>query len=357
MEGSSLIIHVIDSLAMGGAEVLLKNTTKLLPEYKHLVVYLNGPETLKKEFNANVEFICLRHRQWKDSLKTIKKLRRIFTETKPVLIHSNLFNANLFTRLAAPKHIPVICSLHSSYSIDAFGKNRKSLWVEKLTLKKKHTLIAVSKFVLDDYLKFVPFDGKKFVLYNFLPDDSFTIQPTRFSEGLRCVAVSNLKVAKNYSYLLKVFSDLKNSGITLDIYGEGDLKDDLQKEIDENDLPVRLLGKAADVKNLFKDYDLFVQASSNEGFGISVIEPMAAKLPVLISDIPVFREITSGHAHFFPLDDQSKAAGVFLRLLNNRTELIKHVEAAFDFCQQHYSSKIYRKKLLSIYGLCLENTA
>jgi glycosyltransferase involved in cell wall biosynthesis len=351
------ILHIIDTLERGGAEVLLKNTLPLLSEYQHVVVYLSGTGALKSEFLQGTMFYCLDHEGWRNFPETVVKLKAIIKEQGPILIHSHLFVSTVVARIATPKSVPLFTTLHSTFSIDAFQKNKKSLWIERLTLRKRHILIGVSKYVLDDYLNHVSFRGKRFVLHNFLPDDFFQCQITQPPlNGLKCIAVGNLKEAKNYNYLLEIFSKLKHTDITLDIFGEGTIKEQLQKEIDDNHLPVRLLGKATNTKDLFNSYHLFVQASSHEGFGISVIEAMAARLPVLISDIEVLREISSGNAHFFPLDSQLEAADVFIRLQNDPVERIKHVEAAFDFCRLYYSSKVYKQKLSFIYSLCPKAT-
>lgn len=45
-------------------------------------------------------------------------------------------------------------------------------------------------------------------------------------------------------------------------------------------------------------------ASEGEGFGLPLIEAARHGLPLLVRDIPVFREVTAGHAHFFPNDLQ-----------------------------------------------------
>ena len=42
-----------------------------------------------------------------------------------------------------------------------------------------------------------------------------------------------------------------------------------------------------------------VTASRDEGFGIPVIEAMSRSIPVVLSDIPIFREVASEAGHFF----------------------------------------------------------
>ena len=345
-----LIIHIINSLITGGAEVLLKNSIALLDEYRHLVIYLNGPDTLKDEFDNSVDFTCLHHKGWSGIFATTRRLKKIIDEKQPLLVHSHLFVSTICARLATPRNIPLVTTLHSTYSVDAFMKNSKSTWAEKLTLKKRHSLIAVSNYVLKDYLNYIPFNGKKFVLYNFLPEEAFSITPLKPEvKTLRCVAVGNLKEAKNYPYLLEVFSKVGDAGISLDIYGEGSIQNELQEKITEEKLPVTLVGKTNDTSSVIRQYDLFIQASVHEGFGLSVIEATAAGIPVLMSDIPVFREISGGYAHFFSLQDPEKAAEQLIQLKNNSDERIKYVNEAFNYCRLHYSASTYKKQLLCIY--------
>jgi len=338
---------------MGGAELLLNNTLKLLPDHQHIVVYLFPKADIESNFELpNTELICLQHKGWRSLFSSARKLKKIIKKRKPLLVHSHLFYATICSRLAVPSSVPLISTLHSLYSMDAFQKNKKALWAEKLTLKKRHKLIGVTKYVLEDYLKLVPFRGEKFVLNNFLPGSFFEFNQPKLSSiqrDLRCVAIGNLKEVKNYDYLLGIFLNLKNKGITLDIYGEGAHKKALQGKIDKYDLPVTLRGIIRETKPLFKNYDLFIQASLHEGFGLSVIEAMASGLPVFISDIPVFHEITNDFAHFFPLNDSLKAAMLLGDLKESKKEREQHIEEGYRYCLRMYNEKTYKNKLIEIY--------
>ena len=55
---------------------------------------------------------------------------------------------------------------------------------------------------------------------------------------------------------------------------------------------IRLLGQRDDIPDLLAAADLFVFPSSEEGFGGTMVEAMALRLPVVASDIPPLREVT-----------------------------------------------------------------
>ena len=345
------LLHIIDNLSIGGAEILLKNTIDSLPEFEHIVVYLNeGPD--QKIFDSKkIKYYNLNHTGWASLPATILKLRNLVRSESPLLVHSHLIISTLVARLSVPATIPLVSTLHSELSMDAFSQNKLSLWLEKLTLKKRHSLVAVSNHVMQDYLKSVSFSGKKFVLYNFLTDVFFD-GPKKKSPAtfLKCVAVGNLKTAKNYDYLLDIFKHPGLTNIHLDIYGTGDLEAALQDKINKEKLPVTLKGNGSDPHVFLKEYDLFIQASSHEGFGLSVIEAMASGLPVLLSDIPVFREVTNNHAHFFPLNNAKVSAELLEELNSDPVKLNRFTDTAYEWCKLQFNARTYKARLLDIYS-------
>ena len=350
-----LILHVINDLSRGGAELLLANTLALLPEFRHLVVHLFPNSELLPALSANgIEAVCLDHTGWESVISSRRKLRELIRAQKPILVHSHLFHSTICARLAVPKSIPLVFTLHSLYSHDAFGKSVVSLIMARVTIRKRHTLVAVSDCVLRDYLNYVPFRGRTFVLHNFLPDCLFQKRTQKPAERtIRFVCVGNLKHAKNYHYLLEVFELLKQQDISLDIYGSGPLQSELTQIIRDKKLKVQLRGHTTDAPRMFYRYHFFIQASEHEGFGLSVIEAMASGIPVILSDIPVFREITNNLAFFFPLQNAAKAAGI-IRQIANSQDAMRFVDSAFDHVKNRYSSKPYRQKLLSIYREVLD---
>lgn len=342
------IMHIINSLSLGGAELLLKNTLQLLPGFNHTVVCLSAQNDLVEQMSqGNIEVICIERSKPLPIWLTILKLRKIILEKQPALVHSHLFYSTICARLATPRTIPLVSTLHSVYSKDNFQINFKSLLAARLTLKKRHTLIGVSHYVLEDYFNYVPFKGKRFVVHNFLPDDSFAYHQHRSpEEQVKLVAVGNLKEAKNYRYLLQIVKQLKN--VSLDIYGTGGMEEELRNYIQKEKLAVRFCGSTVQIPAVFRNYDFFVQASCHEGFGLSVVEAMASGIPVLLSDIPVFREVTNGLCRFFPLDNPAKAAALIQEIFDEGYPAELPWQA-FEFVRRHYSAERYRHNLLSVY--------
>jgi len=61
----------------------------------------------------------------------------------------------------------------------------------------------------------------------------------------------------------------------------------------------------------------FVSASREEGFGLPVVEAMALGTPVAVSDIPIFREVTGGHAELFDQESPEDIAAAVRRLADD----------------------------------------
>ncbi len=346
------IVHVIDGLGRGGAETLLINTIQLLPHDEHIVVCLShdyafDPE-LRKLFTHfviplktkfNIPFIAL-------------KVRRLIKKQKPDIVHANLLFPGIITKLACPARVPLFYSIHSEYSTAYFKKSRLIIMLEKFTAKKYHHLIGVSNIVINDYVKYIPNSGTADVLYNFAGEQFFKVnRQLKYTAGspLQCMAVGNLRAAKNYSYILEQFNLIKQLPVSLDIFGLGAEEGNLKKYKNDNSLiNVEFKGSSHNIADAMQHYDVFIACSSTEGFGIAVLEAMAAKLPVVVSSIPVFKEVVADAGFFVDSADRSLSS-VLEKIFNGDIDLTQNTEKAHERALTIAARESYGRQLKQLY--------
>lgn len=349
------IVHVIDDLSRGGAETLLVD---LLPdlqsEYEIILVTLGN----KLDFDAKQieckERISLQYTGLKDLLPAAKRLKKIIQKYQPDLVRSQLYWSTIVTRLACPKKIPIFFSVHATMNEDPIAVHKKLFLntLEKITYRKKQKMIGVTQAVIDSFVKIHPAHGETFLLHNFVRDVFFTKQRIRHSSDgvLKLVSVGNLRLIKNMPYLVEALRSLSQEKITLDIYGEGPVREELLQLIGAYQLKnIRLMGRRNDIYNVLPDYDLYVSPSTVEGFGIAVAEAMSVGLPVIISDIPVYREIGGQHALYLDPKKPESLQNILMEILDGKVNLEALGDTIREHAQKTFSKKGYLAKLRSIY--------
>ncbi len=141
------------------------------------------------------------------------------------------------------------------------------------------------------------------------------------------LAVGHLEARKNYDGLIRAVRQLRDSGrpISLAIVGnDGGEGPRIRAEIGRLGLSehVAILQGVSDkeLTELYAWSGLVVFPSRYEGFGIPILEAMAARRPLALSDIPVFRELTEGQGAYFPPDDSAAMAAVIEGILSSPVE-------------------------------------
>ncbi len=125
------------------------------------------------------------------------------------------------------------------------------------------------------------------------------------------VVVGSIEPRKNHRYILDAFDLLWKTGFSarLVIIGRHGWKnEDLIERIETHTQLNRQLFLFRDISDTELDFayvqaSALVIASESEGFGLPVVEAFHRGLPVLCSDIDIFRELADGRAIFFGLDD------------------------------------------------------
>lgn len=134
-----------------------------------------------------------------------------------------------------------------------------------------------------------------------------------FAEGRRmCLAVGTIEPRKNHLFLLDAFDHLCVNGcqdVDLLLIGRPGWEcDAIMERIHRHPAYGRRLTLIEDATDAELDYayrraSLLVVPSLAEGFGLPIIEGLARGLPVVCSDIPVFREVGGAWCRYVPLGD------------------------------------------------------
>jgi glycosyltransferase involved in cell wall biosynthesis len=109
------------------------------------------------------------------------------------------------------------------------------------------------------------------------------------------VSIGRLKEPKDFRTLLRAFALLRDVPFHAKIVGDGPERALLEIEIDWLGLrgTVELTGERDDVPAILAAADCFVLASNSEGLPLSILEAMAAGLPVVASDVGGVHEVVT----------------------------------------------------------------
>ena len=229
-----------------------------------------------------------------------------------------------------------------------------------LGINSKTHLITTSKYSIKNLKRIFKKETKIAYAYQTFRNfkENFTIPnlPKKY-----ILHVGTFDRRKGILTLLKAFQLLKRKDLKLVLVGAQVLNGDdtvfreIIGYIDENKLNenIILAGYVSDSKiaSYYKNASLYVFPSVDEGFGIPIIEAMSYSLPIICSDIPVFREIGGNAVHYFDLgDEQSLAKNISLimdsskirkKLINNGKKRIK------DFSREKFI-KVFENIILEL---------
>ncbi|GHH74893.1 glycosyl transferase [Streptomyces sulfonofaciens] len=131
------------------------------------------------------------------------------------------------------------------------------------------------------------------------------------------ITVGALEAHRGYGTLLdaaRVWRDLDPAPLLV-IAGEGPLREALQRRIDDEDLPVRLLGEREDARDLLAAADLAVLPSGTRSSPVLAQEALHARVPLVGPDDGGIPELVGDAADLVPAGDSDALAAVVVRLL------------------------------------------
>lgn len=169
------------------------------------------------------------------------------------------------------------------------------------------------------------------------------------------ISVGRLVEDKGFSDLITAFVRVhdRHQAAFLAIAGEGDLRPQLEAQVNNLGLQknVALLGQRDDARRLMAAADIYVNASLREGTPVSVLEAMAAGLPIAATQVGEIPFLLPPGAGLLSPAGQPPALAAILNLLLDSAELRARLgAAALARVQTHYSRAAWRQNLLELYA-------
>lgn len=326
------ICYVIGQLSMDGAERQLYELVRGINKEKFFPVVISlsqGGYWAKEIRDLNIQVIEIPRKKNKEFARLIK-LIKLFTTIKPDIVHTYMFPANCYGRIAAIIcKVPIIIASERNLPEIGKDKNLYKIFVDKLLVRFSHGIICNSYKASDLLINKYSFNKNKvFTVHNGINVSDFYKQ--RFSNKNNLSpkvigTIGRLYPQKNHRLFLDmakaVLDKSENGNIKFVIVGEGPLKSELKNYSRKLDIEnsVVFTGKRIDIPELLNNMYIFVMTSLYEGLSNTIMEAMLAGLPVVATDVGGNNElIVNGETGFLCTSNDAIAlAEKIIGLINN----------------------------------------
>jgi glycosyltransferase involved in cell wall biosynthesis len=220
-----------------------------------------------------------------------------------VFVSTNSYLTVWFLR--APS-VMVVCDMVTFH--DEYRPQRRAKVIERVTLplaaRRADVFAAISQATADDLVSHFPRTAPRTVVTPLAADEHFfsaQAGDVRERHGLRrdyVLAVGTLEPRKNLPALIEAFTGLPDTHDLVLVGALGWETGETQAAIARHPDRIRTLGHVSDpdLASLYAGAALFAYPSLYEGFGLPVLEAMAAGAPVLTSNVSSLPEVAGNAA-------------------------------------------------------------
>lgn len=294
-----------------------------------------------------------------------KRLPAEFEKWKVDLVHF-LYPSNPKKKLP----VPVIVTVHDAipWKLKVYRQRLRSKFYHfyaKLALKKADHLITVSQFSMNEVRSAVQLKEKPFSV---IPLAAPLLETDNIPQKVNLrrkflLYVGGYDLRKNVPLLLVAYQKFIANQYPIDLIlvngndrGLEHFITDRFKEKVAGCYPVKAKGKIIftgslpdeELATLYKKAMALVHPSIYEGFNLPLVEAMENDLPMLVSDIPVNREVAQNAAFYADPKDEDTFGLALHEFLNNPTlcrDLVEHAKIR----RKDFSWAQTAKKTLEIY--------
>ena len=286
------ILYVTLSLDIGGLEILLLEFLKALNRVKFnpsVCVLQEKGELITEIRRLGIPVYVISKKPGIDYTLPFKLLKLI-KDKNIHIVHTHNSTPWLYAGLAVKmlKRVHLVHTKHSN--LDA--RRKRLLKAESYLAKRTDYIIADAQDVFQFMMNKQAIPASKIkVIFNGIDIKKFaSLKRAENKEGKKTIGIiGRLVPVKDHITLLSAFKIVsqKLNAVELFIIGDGQLKENLIKYCQENGLneKVKFLGARRDIPELMQQIDSLVLTSLNEGLSITLLEAMAAGLPVIATNV------------------------------------------------------------------------
>ena len=299
------------------------------------------------------------------------------------LIHSHTeLSMGIFARLFAKQYnIPLVHTYHTMYKDYTWYVSRN---IKFFDMGCKKAVEYISKFYCDNTADaFIVPTVKTYHLFRdeyhydkdiyivptgldasrFYKENSDKLKVTRLRRYLGykrkdfvMLFVGRLAQEKNVTFLFDIIEKNKNKNVKLLIVGYGPDEDKYKKEVKERGLEdrIKFTGKIAwvDMPNYYHVSNAFITASTTETQGLTVIEALAASLPVICIDDDAFKSVVVDNFNGRIFKDEKECLEIVEELSTNKLELDNLTDKA-EGSVKKYSLSSFADSVLEVYKVAI----
>jgi glycosyltransferase involved in cell wall biosynthesis len=296
------IVHVVDSLAVGGQETMVVALSSLQVQAGHQVrivcLWFEG-ELADRARAAGVEVVCAHKRAGLDPIAAWR-LRRLILQARPDALHTHNAMSHYYAVAACLGARPrtIVNTRHGYAKRQPKGRDERFY---KWAMQRSDFGVGVSRSLKAYFSEagLIPVDKARAVA-NGIDVNRFTARTDAQARALRAelglpadavtvATVGRLNEVKRQVDLLHAVKLRVDAGdpVCLLVVGEGPMRPELERTRDELGLAphMRMLGSRNDVPQLLASMDVFVLCSRSEGYSMALVEASTAALPIVATDV------------------------------------------------------------------------
>lgn len=366
-------MHVILGLGVGGMENILLKTTEKLTDFSHVVVVLKTvPIERLQQIPDSVCVVQLDKKEGND-ISLWMKIYRLLRDTRASVLHT--YNIATLEYQAVGFLAHVERRIHAEHGWDAsdpLGKQRKYHFLRYLLKPAVHQWVVVSDDLRNWLINSVKISSKKITLIrngidvreykeindctsgNSTDDSLIYFNQNAFYIG----TVGRLDPVKNQQMLIDALWILKSSkneladNLRVVIVGEGKHRNHLVSHIKERGLneQIWLTGNRDDVTCILPKLDIFALTSIAEGIPLTILEAMAANVPVISTDVGGISEILDSSCGILvPANNAHALASAITDTLNNKNATQLRIRSAFGKVNSEFNQENMIEKYRALY--------